>query len=144
MNYQTVTIALDLPEDLAQAVRAFGPVEWGAVRGKTRQQHFEDFGNTLRLTMEHFNLPDDAPLHGLYRKGTEDVHCHTGTSPSAPQRARILDGMWNALYETLIAQKPYLCQCADVPGNDKPIHRDAGACEEARKLADAQPAKDQP
>lgn len=71
-----------------------GDVEWGSISPKSDAEHVADFADTLRMTREHFNL-GDAPLqlHGVYRKGTEIVICHTGISPNSAMTAQLIAGL---------------------------------------------------
>ena len=138
---KSVTFTMELPEGLEALLRETGLMDWGKVAAKSDGDHLLDFAKTLRLTREHFKTDGNAELHGLYLTGTDTVAAHTGTSPNARGRAQILTGLWNALHATVITDRPYMCQCADVPGNDKPIHRNAYECADARAAANDQPAK---
>lgn len=101
-----ITINLELPEDLVAYIKEAGSMEWGSVGPKTDDEHVGDFAKTLRLTREHFQIQGAARLHGLYSKGTETLMACTGTSPTAPQRSRILDCLWNALHAQVVASAP--------------------------------------
>lgn len=88
-----------IPRDIAEAVASIGEAEWGATRAQDDAAHVADFGNSLRLTREHFGTDGPQQLHGLYLKGTETVLCHTGTSPNSAVHAQALTGAWNWLLE---------------------------------------------
>lgn len=102
MQELTLTITMLIPGDLAENLRANGPADYGAVKAKPDEQHVADFANSLKITREHFKQEGEQQLFGLYEKGTDTVMAHTGTSPRAPDRARILAGLWNALHAALI------------------------------------------
>lgn len=98
-----ITITLELPEDLVAYIKEAGPMEWGAVNAKTDEEHVEDFAKTLRLTREHFHIQGAARMHGLYKTGLDTLMACTGTSPTAPQRSRLLGCLWNALHTHVTA-----------------------------------------
>lgn len=77
-------------QKLLDAYAQLPEVEWGSTHENTDAVHQEEFGETLRITREHFNLPETTKIHGLYVKGTDTVFCHTGNSPNGADHARIL------------------------------------------------------
>lgn len=95
---RSITLTIDVPEELEARIRAAGRVDWGQVGPYPDIKHVSQFCDTLMLTREHFDeLEGDLELSGLYLTGTEVVLCHTGVSPNSPLHARILTGLWNAL-----------------------------------------------
>ena len=97
--------AKDIPEDVRLSILAMGRVEWGATEAKSDADHLEEFGQTLRITREHFQMTDDRRMQGLYLEGTGTVIAHTGTSPNSANHARILVGLWNWLHEAIAASE---------------------------------------
>lgn len=68
------------------------PVDWGCVRGKTVEQHVEDFRGSLNA-----ETAVGADLHGVYLSGTEKVVCHTGNGPHSEANARLITFALNNL-----------------------------------------------
>jgi len=98
---KTITISVDIPDELEARLLAAGPAQWGNTGAKPDIEHLVEFAQTLTLTREHFATDGDAELHGLFLDGTNTVLCHTGVSPNSPVHARILTGLWNALHAEL-------------------------------------------
>lgn len=61
------------------------PVEWGAITGKTIEQHVEDFRSSLS-----WDTAVGTDLHGVYLSGSETVVCHTGNGPHSEANARLI------------------------------------------------------
>ena len=93
-----LSIAMEMEPDLLAYIKEAGAMDWGIVEAKSDEDHLKDFANSLRLTREHFQQAGPQPLSGLYKQGSDTVMAHTGTSPKAAVRARILAGLWNALH----------------------------------------------
>jgi len=85
----------EVPKDVADCVRAIGPVEWGCTYTQDDEAHIKEFADTLRLTREFSGIEGDTKVSGVYLDGTHVVLAHTGTSPNSPQHARILTSLWN-------------------------------------------------
>lgn len=64
--------------------------EWGEVPAKSDEEHCQDFAGSLSKTRQYFDLAGNLPLSGVYVPGSDRVLCHTGTSPTAGQRARFI------------------------------------------------------
>jgi hypothetical protein len=95
-------LRMQIPHDLIAYIKEAGPVDWGAVGPKSDGDHLMDFASSLRQTREHFNTEGPQDLHGLYVAGTDVIAAHTGTSPVARDRARILAGLWNTLHTAVM------------------------------------------
>ena len=98
---RSFTLTIELPDDLVDAVTAAGPLEFGAVAAAPDEVHLAHFARTLARTREDA-YEGDRPMFGLYKTGTDVVLAHTGTTDTAEQRARILDGLWNALHAIVV------------------------------------------
>lgn len=105
MSETAITITVRLSQEHADHIRKVGHIEWGAVEAKADLDHVADFCSTLKLTREHFGLQGDQKLHGIYKRGTDIVEAHTGTSPNSGLRASLLTALWNEAHDALIAEQ---------------------------------------
>lgn len=80
---------------MAKAALEIGPVEWGATKALTAEEHAEHVKSSIKLTEEGFGQEGPQEMHGLYIGDSDTVLCHTGTSPNSPTHARILTALWN-------------------------------------------------
>ena len=98
---KTVTISFTLSDDDIRCLQECGEAEWGVVLGKPDVDHVIDFISTLKTTRKAFpEIPEMSRMNGMYKKGSDVVLAHTGTSPNSPIRASLLSILWN---ETLRA-----------------------------------------
>ncbi|AQQ02398.1 hypothetical protein B0E33_01335 [Roseibium algicola] len=93
-----------IPDDIVERLLAVGPVEWGETATQSDEEHINQFRNTLNLTRDNFDLPDETALQGVYLEGSETIICHTGPSPNSAAHARIIVATWNHLLELAKAQ----------------------------------------
>lgn len=91
----------EIPQDIKDAVLALGPAEWGAEGPKTKEEHLSTFSLNLRLTEEHFGLPEKTEMHGLYCKDSERVIFKSGNSPNSALTTPLFEFLWNNLYNAL-------------------------------------------
>lgn len=68
------------------------PVDWGCVRGKSVEQHVEDFRGSMSA-----DTAVGVDLHGVYLGGTETVVCHTGNGPTSEANAKLITFALNNL-----------------------------------------------
>lgn len=95
-------VLFTLPDELVEHIKKYGEVEWGAVGPHSDEEHAKQTLQSLEITRKQYSLQGDQKLHGMFAKGEDTILCHTGTSPISAHHARILTGLWNALYHQIM------------------------------------------
>ena len=114
---KTVTISFTLSDDDISCLQECGEAEWGVVLEKPDVDHVIDFISTLKMTRNTFpDMPTMTRTNGLYKKGSDVVLAHTGTSPNSPIRASLLSILWNETLRAVVESN------AQIPGPKAPVH----------------------
>lgn len=108
------------------------PVDWGCVRGKTIEQHVEDFRGSL--SAETAVGPD---LHGVYLGGTEIVVCHTGNGPHSEANAKLITFALNNL--GLLVDEIERLRAIVARNKTSAVHRLHNLCDGLSEDADQSP-----
>ena len=100
---RTINISLTLSDYDIRCLQECGESEWGVVPEKSDVDHVLDFISTLKTTRQIFpETPEKARMHGIYKKGSDVILAHTGTSPHSPTRASLLAILWNETVRAVV------------------------------------------